>query len=159
MSVLARSAVPGVPSETTDLPASELAKDAPIPELASKLGAWGYQGGRQRTFQGQSRRLTLVVSRSLAFDDHLGASAFATFVRANAPMYFGTGVEVHPLVTRNRSGWEFVPPACACHMANPEEVGVVVAGSAASWLEIDGPDATKPLLVRLLDPRRNVAIP
>ena len=100
-----------------------------------------------------------MVSRSLAFDDHTGAEAFAAFVRANAAAYFGTGVTVHRLVAGDGSGSRFVPPPCPCHMANPEEVGVTVDGSTVTWLEINGPDATKPELIRLLDPRLAVAVP
>ena len=159
MRVLARSAVPGVAAMTTALPVTELAKDAPISSLPSKLADWGYRGGRERTFQGESRHLTLVVSRSLAFDDRAGAAAFTAFVRANAAAYFGVGVETRALATQDRSGWEFVPPPCACHMANPVEIGVVPDGSAVTWLEINGPDATKAELVRLLKPGRSVPVP
>ena len=52
--VLATSAVPGIPSATTRLTAAELAKDAAIRGLAGKIASWGYLGGRQRTFQGES---------------------------------------------------------------------------------------------------------
>src|SRR5205085_3672625 len=123
MRVLARSAVPGVASTTSDLSMNELAKDAPIHGLASKIASFGYRDGRERTFQGESRHLTLVVSRSLVFGDQSGAESFTAFVHANAAAYFGAGVEVHPLGSGGRSGWMFVPPACACHGSNPAYVG------------------------------------
>jgi hypothetical protein len=156
MHVLATSAVPGVPSTTTVLAIGELAKDASIPQLASKIASWGYQDGRQRTFQGPSPRLTLVVSRSLLFREDTGAQRFAAFVATNSGSYFGAGVEVHRLVAQGRSGWMFTPAPCACHLANPAFIGVLVQGSDVVWLEINGPDATPALLVRLLDPRRSV---
>ena len=158
MRVLASAAVPGMPSVTTVLTANELAKDAPIPGLSSSVESWGFVDGRQRTFQGPSRHLTLVVSRSLVFGDPSGARSFVAFVSKNSRSYFGNAVEVRPLVSHGRSGWIFTPPPCACHMANPAFVGVLDAGSEVVWLEINGPDASPALLVRLLDPNRSVPI-
>lgn len=156
MRVLATSAVPGVPSTTTVLSVPELAKDASIPGLTSMLTSWGYLDGRERIFQGQSRHLTLVVSRSLIFKDATGARAFVAFVQANAWAFFGGVVEKQPLVAQGRSGWLFTPPMCACHMANPVIVGVLNDGSGVVWLEINGPEATPALLVSLLDPTLSV---
>ena len=152
MQVLASSALPGMPSQTTVLAVTELGNDASIPGLASKVKGWGYLDGRERVFQGQSRHLTLVVSRSLVFADADGAGAFVVFVGANAQAYFGGGLGKEPMVAQGRSGWLFTPAACACHMANPAVAGVVAAGSRVIWLEINGPDATPALLVSLLDP-------
>ena len=158
MPVLTSSAVPGVPSVTTALTVGELAKDASIPALASKIASWGYLDGRQRTFQGESRHLTLVVSRSLVFADPTGARSFVAFVRANAAPYFGGVTQVRRLVAQDRSGWIFTPPPCACHMASPAFIGVLDARSHVVWLEINGPDATPKVLVRLLDPTRSAPV-
>src|ERR1043166_8441439 len=65
MRVLATSPVPGIPSKTTRLSLGSLAADASIPGIASAIASFGYREGRERTFQGESRSLTLVVSRSL----------------------------------------------------------------------------------------------
>jgi hypothetical protein len=156
MLVLAASAVPGVPSKTTVLTDLELEKEASIPGLASMMSSWGYAGGRERVFQGESRHLTLVISRSLLFTDVTGAQTFVNFVRANSGAFFGGVVETHPMVAQGRSGWLFTLPSCACHMSNPAVAGVLDTGSGVTWLEINGPDATPALLVSLLDPANSV---
>lgn len=56
------------------------------------------------------------------------------------------------------AGWLFVPPLCACHLANPDLVGVVRTGPRVSWLAINGPAATTALLVRLLSSVRNAPV-
>lgn len=156
MRVLAPAAVPGLPSVTKVLTVDELAKDASVPGLASSIASWGYVDGRQRTFQGPSHHLTLVVSRSLVFKDQAGARSFVAFVQKNAAAYFGATTQVRSLVAQGRAGWIFTPPPCACHLANPALIGVLDAGSNVVWLEINGPDATPALLIRLLDPGRSV---
>jgi hypothetical protein len=148
--VLSASAVPGVPSTTTRLTVAELAKDASIPGLAARLRAFGFEVGRERTFQGESRHLTHVVSRALAFRTADGAAGFVEFVRANARAYFGSGVSVRPLAVGPWRGWLFSPAACACHLANPDYVDVVQDGRSLVWLDINGPDATPELLRTLL---------
>jgi hypothetical protein len=153
--VLATSAVPGIPSVTTRLTAADLAKDAPIRGFAAKIAAWGYLGGRQRTFQGESHRLTLVVSRALTFRDAKGAQQYAAFVREHQDAFFGAAVQAQRLAGRSGSGWLFIPPLCACHLANPALIGVLNARSRVLWLEINGPTATPGLLMRLLDSVRN----
>ena len=153
--VLSASAVPGVPYTTKTLTASELSKDAAIPGLESMFTKWGYVQGAERTFQGESRHLTFVDSRSLLFLDSGGAAAYVEFVHSNATAYFGIA-GVQALVAQGRPGWQFTPAACACHMANPVIVGVVSSQAGVTWLEINGPDATPALLVSLLDPSNSV---
>jgi len=155
--VLATSAVPGIPSVTARLTTADLAKDAAIRGLAAKITTWGYLGGRQRTFQGESHRLTLVISRALIFRDAMGAQHYAAFVREHQAAFFGTAVQARRLPGRSVSGWLFIPPPCSCHMANPALIGVLNAGSNVLWLEINGPTATPALLLRLLGTVRNVA--
>jgi hypothetical protein len=155
--VLATSAVPGIPSATTRLTTAELAKDAAIRGLAAKIASWGYLGGRQRTFQGESHRLTLVISRALVFRNGVGAQRYAAFVHEHQAAFFGASVQARRLPGRGVSGWLFTPPLCACHMANPALIGVVNAGSRVLWLEINGPNATPALLLRLLGTVRNTA--
>jgi hypothetical protein len=156
MRVLATTAVPGLPSTTTVLTAVELSKDASIPGLAAMLSSWGYVDGRERVFQGESRHLSLVVSRLLIFKDAGGASTYVRFVQSNASAFFGVAVTIEPLVAQGRTGFQFTPAACACHMANPAIVGVLDAGTSVVWLEINGPDATPALLLSLLDPAQSV---
>lgn len=149
--VLSPAAVPGLPYTTTALSARELSQDASIPGIASMLASWGYTRGAERTFQGESRHLTLVVSRTLEFRNVLGATSYVSFVHSNATAFFGIGT-VTAIDAQGRSGWEFSPQACACHLANPVVAGVVNSGSNVTWLEINGPDATPALLLTLLDP-------
>jgi hypothetical protein len=148
--VLAASAVPGIPSVTTPFTAADLAKDAPVHGFAAKIASWGYVAGRQRTFQGESHRLTLVISRALIFRNSAGAQHYVAFVRQHPAAFFGIGVQARHLAARNASGWLFTPPLCACHMANPALIGILNAHSRVIWLEINGPSATPALLARLI---------
>ncbi len=148
--VLAVAAVPGIHPITARLTAADLAKDAVIPGLAAKIASWGYLGGRQRTFQGESHRLTLVVSRALMFRDAVGAQRYAAFVREHRAAFFGAAVQTRRLAGHGLSGWLYTPPPCACHLANPALIGVLTAGPRVIWLEINGPAATPALLMRLL---------
>jgi hypothetical protein len=148
--VLAGSAVPGIPSVTIRLTAADLAKDAVIAGLAAKISSWGYLAGRQRTFQGESRHLTLVVSRALVFRTAPGARRYTAFVREHQAAFFGIAAQVKRLSVPGASGWIFTPPLCACHLANPALIGVLNAGTRVIWLEINGPSATPALLERLL---------
>lgn len=149
--VLAASAVPRIHSVTSRMSATDLAKDAQIRGLAAKIASWGYLGGRQRTFQGESHHLTLVISRALMFRDAAGAQRYAAFVREHGAAFFGAGVQARRLTGHRLSGWLFTLPSCACHMANPALIGVLNAGSRVIWLEINGPAATPVLLQRLLE--------
>jgi hypothetical protein len=153
--VLATSAVPGISSVTTRLTTADLAKDAAVRGLAAKIASWGYLDGRQRTFQGESHHLTLVISRALIFRDATGAQHYAAFVREHQAAFFGASVQAQRLPGPGVSGWLFIPPLCACHLANPAQIGVLNAGPRVLWLEINGPTATPALLIRLLRAVRN----
>ena len=156
--VLAASAVPGIPPVTVRLTPADLGKDAVIAGLAAKISSWGYLAGRQRTFQGESHHLTLVVSRALLFRNSAGARHYAAFVRDHRAAFFGVGVLAQHLSGSGSSGWLFAPPLCACHLANPALIGVLNAGTRVIWLEINGPTATRALLVRLLGDISNLAV-
>ena len=153
--VLSAAAVPGLAETTRQLPVAELVKDANVPGIASELATDGYLGGRERTFQGPSRHLTFLASRSLLFRNGSGAGAFLTFVRAHAEAWFGGSTEGFSVVSAQRVGFVFQPPECSCHLANPVLVGVVQDGPRLAWLEINGPDATRGLLLDLMTPSRS----
>jgi hypothetical protein len=155
--VLAASAVPGIHSVTSRLSAKDLAKDALIRGFVAKIASWGYLGGRQRTFQGESHHLTLVISRALMFREAAGAQRYTAFVREHEAAFFGAGVQPRRLTGHHLSAWLFALPSCACHMANPALIGVLNAGSRVFWLEINGPAATPVLLQRLLESVRTGA--
>jgi len=150
--VLAAAAVPGLARTDRWLGSADLAKDASVPGIANRLAGDGYLGGRERTFQGPSRHLTFVASRLLVFRDRAGAADFLAFVRAHADAWFGSSTQVTPVVADQRAGFVFEPSACACHLANPVLVAIVLDGSRLAWLEINGPDATRALLLELMAP-------
>jgi hypothetical protein len=147
--VLPAAAVTGLAVVTQPLTGQEVQKDAGVPHLAARLAGWGYVGGWQRTFQGESRRLTLVVSRSLHFRTSPGAAAFVTFMHRNVGRFYPFALTSR-LTMPGRSGWLIRPPLCSCHMATPLLVGVVAKGRSVSWLEINGPRAGTQLLTGLL---------
>jgi hypothetical protein len=139
------------------VPVALLEKDAAVPGLGARLVMDGYVGGRERTFQGPSKDLTLVVSRSLVFRHPSGAADFVQVVHDKATTYFGLGTEVAPLASAAGSGWLFRPAACACHLAQPLRLGVVQDGSRVVWLSINGPLATDTRLTALLAPDLSTA--
>jgi hypothetical protein len=146
--VLPASAI-ALPAVTRALTAADVQKDSSLHGLAAWLSRWGFLGGWQRTFQGESRRLTLVVSRSLRFTRPAGATAFVSFLDRHVDSFYPFAVS-KPLTLAGQSGWLIKPPLCACHMAEPLYVGVTAAGRQVRWLEINGPRATAVLLARLL---------
>ena len=147
--VLPKHAITGLPQVTRALTPTDVQKDSSLHDLAGKLRHWGYHRGWQRTFQGESRRLTLVVSRSLTFRGRAGAAAFVAYLRRHVDSFYPFAVS-KPLLVAGQSGWLIKPPMCACHMAQPFYVAVTTAGRQVRWLEINGPRATDALLTRLL---------
>jgi hypothetical protein len=147
--VLPKHAIAGLPEVTKALTGTDVQKDSSLHGLTGKLRQWGFQGGWQRTFQGESRRLTLVVSRSLKFRSRAGAAAFVTYLGRHVDSFYPFAV-TKPLQVAGQSGWLIKPPLCACHMAQPLYVGVTTAGRQVSWLEINGPRASGALLTSLL---------
>lgn len=143
-------AVPYLPSSRKTLTARGLAREAGAPALISELGGWGYLAGADRYFQGESRQLQLVDSRTLRFRAASGASAFVGFVRGHASAYLGSFPLVHRFASRGRSGIIAVAQECQCHLANPAYLGVVSRGPTVTWLEINGPGATPRRLAALI---------
>jgi hypothetical protein len=147
---LPASAVPYLPSRARALPAATLAREAALPPLSGRLRAWGYVNGTARSFQGQSRRrLQVVDSRTLQFRSPAGARAFVAYVRAHAPSFLGGAAEPRAYVSRGRRGLVVSARPCACHLANPALLAVVGGGARVTWLEINGPGATRAELRRL----------
>jgi hypothetical protein len=147
--VLPVRAVSGLPATTRPLSAADVQKDSSRPGLTARLHRWGYLGGWQRTFQGESRRLTLVVSRSLTFRSRTGAEAFVGYLDSHLNSFYPFASS-RRLALGGQPGWLIKPPMCACHMAQPFYVGVTVAGPRVRWLEINGPRATGRMLAALL---------
>src|SRR5262244_2132906 len=122
--VLPTAAVAGLAVVTKPLTGQDVQKASTAPDLAARLAGWGYTGGWQRTFQGESRRLTLVVSRSLQFQASPGATAFVAYMHEHVGRFYPFAL-TSPLKLAGRSGWVIRPPSCACHMATPLLVGVL----------------------------------
>jgi len=147
--VLSVGAVGGLPAVTRALTAADVQKDSSLAGLTARLRQWGYLGGWQRTFQGESHRLTLVVSRSLTFRSNPGAAAFVSYLIKHLSSFYPFAVS-KPMTLAGQGGWLIRPPSCACHMAQPLYVGVTAAGRQVRWLEINGPRATSTLVASLL---------
>jgi hypothetical protein len=147
---LPASAVGYLPSTVAPLTPSFLAREAQAPALRGQLSGWGFQTGRRRYFQGESRRLQVVDSRTLRFRGGAGASAFVGFLRAHLNPYLGGFAAVHPLVSDGRSGFIATAQECQCHLANPAYLAAVARGGTVTWLEINGPGATRRTLAALL---------
>ncbi len=148
--LLASSPIADFSERTVALNIQSLAADTPLPAVSDQLRAAGFLGGRERTFQGWSKDLTLVRSRALVFADAQGAQRYLDFLTANPEGMFGTSTTVAPIHSQNHSGSVFQPPPCACHRANPVVTGVVRDGSTLVWLSINGPLATTARLTSLL---------
>jgi hypothetical protein len=147
--VLPVKAVSWLPATTRPLSAADVQKDSTRHGLVARLRAWGYRGGWERTFQGESRRLTVVVSRSLTFGGTAGAAAFVGYLSRHLYSFYPFAV-TRKITVAGRPGLLIKPPLCACHLATPLYVGVVVTGHRVHWLEINGPRATGRLLTSLL---------
>jgi hypothetical protein len=147
--VLPVRAVSWLPATTQSLTAADVQKDSTRQGLTAKLSGWGYRGGWQRTFQGESRRLTVVVSRSLTFTAPSGAAAFVAYVTAHMYSFYPFAV-TRKITVAGLPGLLIKPPLCACHLAEPLFAGITAAGRRVYWLEINGPRATGSLLIRML---------
>jgi hypothetical protein len=118
--ILPTTAVAGLAVATQPLTSQDVQKDSNARDLAARLAGWGYVSGWQRTFQGESRRLTLVVSRSLQFRTSPGAAAFVAYMHQRwgvsilSPLPAGSGCRDGPAGSSGRryadATW---PPRCS----------------------------------------------
>jgi hypothetical protein len=149
-STLPPAAVPYLPSTFRRLTAAGLAREAGAPQLRRQLSSWGFIGGADRYFQGESRQLQVVDSRVLRFRSALGASQFIGFVRHHAATYLGSFPGMRLFRSRGRSGILATAQECQCHLANPAFLAVVTRSGVVTWLEINGPGATSRRLAQLI---------
>jgi hypothetical protein len=147
--VLSAAAVAYLPSTERRLSAADLAREIRRPALAGELARWGFAGAAERSFQGESHRLTVVDSRTLDFRTATGARSFVAFVHAHVAAYLGVFPTVRPAAAGGRSGWTFRAQSCACPGSMALWLGVTSAGRRVTWLEINGPAATARTLAAL----------
>jgi hypothetical protein len=141
---LPAAAVPYLPSVHKPLTAAFLAREAEVPSLTVRLSGWGFQAGADRYFQGESKRLQVVDSRTLRFRDPTGASAYVAFMRGHLSPILGSFPEVRTF-TADAAGRGILAAGqeCQCHLANPSFLALVAHGPTVTWLEINGPGATR----------------
>ncbi len=147
---LPAGAVPYLTSAVKPLSPGRLAREAGDPKFAGRLRHWGFEAGADRYFQGESRRLQMVDSRTLRFRGSPGATAFMTFMRTHLDPILGSFAQVSGYLSGGRRGILAVAQECQCHLANPTFLAVVVRGGIVSWLEINGPGATRRRVKALL---------
>jgi hypothetical protein len=147
--VLSAAAVAYLPSTVRRLTPAGLAREIRRPALAAELAGWGFTGAAERSFQGESHRLTVVDSRTLDFKTAAGARSYVAFVHAHVSTYLGVFPTVHRSAAGGRSGWTFRAQSCACPGSMPLWLGVTSAGRRVTWLEINGPTATARTLAAL----------
>lgn len=147
---LPTAAVPYLPSTQKPLTAAFLAREAMAPSLVGRLDAWGFQAGADRYFQGESRRLQLVDSRTLRFRGASGATAYVAYMRTHLGAILGSFPKVRTFAPGARRGILATGQECQCHLANPALLAVVAQGRTVTWLEINGPGATRSRLTTLI---------
>lgn len=140
------AAVPYLTSVHKPLTAAFLAREAQAPGLVRLLDGWGFEAAADRYFQGESRRLQVVDSRTLQFRGASGAAAYVDFMRLHLDPYLGSYPKVKPF----GSGIMATAQECQCHLANPAYLAVVARGREVTWLEINGPGATRGQLTALV---------
>jgi hypothetical protein len=150
VATLPARAVPALPSTHTTLTPALLARETQAVPLQARLRTWGFLAGARRYFQGESRTLQLVDSRTLRFRGAAGAAAFVGFLRTHLNAYVGSFARTRGYSSRGRSGFLAVGQGCQCHLANPTYLAAVSAGGTVTWLEINGPGATRRRLAALL---------
>jgi hypothetical protein len=145
--VLPAAALPGLEATTQPLTAEDLAGD-----FGTDVQVDGFVSGTERVFQGESRDIDRVVSRTLEFDDAAAAKAYVDLARAHVDDLYGVGTTAEPLEAGARSGYLIDPAACACHRASPTLTAVLASGSRVTYLEVNGggvdPAAVEALLVQ-----------
>ena len=148
--LLELSPTPGLAATTIDVTPASLQAEGTVKGVADELTAAGFVAGRQRTFQGPSKDLTLVRDREIVFQSPAGAQRYLGSVHAKAVEYFGEATGVSEFQSGSRTGYLFVPAQCACHGANPVLTAVLTDGARLSWVTINGPMATKQRLQQVL---------
>ncbi len=147
---LPADAVAYLPSRRKPLDAAFLAREAQAPALSAALVRWGYYGGEDRYFQGESRKLQLVDSRTLRFRSRSGASGYVDFMRGHLNAYLGSYPKLHRFSSLGRTGFLATGQECQCHLANPAFLAAVAGQGTVTWLEINGPGATRRTLRSLI---------
>lgn len=147
---LSPHAVPYLPSRLHVMTEAALAREAGAPALRGRLREWGFEVGSDRYFQGESRQLQVVDSRALRFRSSTGAVAFVAYVRRHASVYLGAYPGLRGFTSRGRTGILVTGQPCTCHLANPAFLAVVARGGIVTWLEINGPGATRHRLAALM---------
>ena len=90
INTLPAHAVPGLPSTRSPSP-RHFWRARPRPRrCAPSCGAGASSSGARRYFQGESRKLQLVDSRTLRFHGAAGATAFVGFLRTHLNTYVGS---------------------------------------------------------------------
>ncbi len=142
--------VPYLSTSIKSVSPSSLAREAQDPSLATRLRHWGFEIAADRYFQGESRRLQVVDSRTLRFHHTAGATAFVSYMRAHLSPILGSFPMISAYRFRDRDGILAVGQECQCHLANPTFLALVARRGMVSWLEINGPAATRERVAALL---------
>jgi len=149
--VLDATALPGLAATTHAVGARDLAADlAGGAAFEARLRSWGFRRGRERDFQGPSKHIDRAVSRTLVFATGGGARAYVAYIGAHAAALYGPGSTSSRLASRGRPGVLVDAAACACHRAAPTLLAVVARGTRVTWLEANGGEVTRAVLVALL---------
>lgn len=149
--VLPPSALPGLAVSTHAVTRADLASDvAGGAVFERRLAAWGFARGRERDFQGESRRIDRAVSRTLEFRTAAGARAYVRYLGSHVASLYGAGSTVRPLASRGRTGYLANAAACACHRAAPTLLALLARARRVTWLEVNGGAVTPAALVRLV---------
>ena len=150
VATLPAAAVPSLPSTRSTITPGFLARETQTAPLQGRLASWGFIAGARRYFQGESRALQIVDSRTLRFRRVAGAADFVQFQRTHLDPYLGTFARIRPFTAEGRSGFLAVGQECQCHLANPTYLAALAAHGTVTWLEINGPGATPKRLRALL---------
>ena len=148
---LPATAVPYLASVSKTLTPSLLAREAEAPSLVHRLNGWGFEAATDRYFQGESKRLQVVDSRTLRFRASSGAAAYVAFMRSHLWPYLGPYPKINAFAPGGREGILATGQECQCHLANPSFLALVAHGATVTWLEINGPGATKHGLATLIE--------
>jgi hypothetical protein len=145
--VLPPGALPGLEATTQPLTAEDLAGD-----FGTDVQVDGFVSGTERVFQGNSKEIDRVVSRTLEFEDPAAAKAYVDLARTHVADLYGAGTTAEPLDAGGRMGYLIDPAACACHRASPTLTAVVARGPRVTYLEVNGggvdPAAVEALLAQ-----------